>query len=58
MTQKPNEIKLAEIYSALDEGSIFEVPQFDEDFHCEIGKIVRPVLAGICCKPKKKCWKI
>jgi Rrf2 family protein len=47
LTRDAKDINLAEIYKALDEGSIFEVPQFDEDFHCEIGKIVRPVLAEV-----------
>ncbi len=47
LTKKPDEITLAEIYEALDEGTVFEVPQFDENFHCEVGKIVRPVLAEV-----------
>ena len=47
LTKNPNEITLAEIYQALDEGAVFEVPQFDESFHCEIGKIVRPILADV-----------
>lgn len=47
LTKKPEEITLAEIYEALEENSIFEVPQFDESFHCEVGKIVRPVLADV-----------
>jgi DNA-binding IscR family transcriptional regulator len=47
LARKPEEITLAEIYSALEEGSIFEVPQFDKTHHCEIGKVVRPVLADI-----------
>lgn len=47
LTKGPNEITLAEIYLSLEEGSVFEVPQFDESFHCEVGKIVRPVLANI-----------
>jgi Rrf2 family protein len=46
LTKSPSEITLGEIYQALEEGSIFEVPQFDQDFQCQIGKIVRPVLAG------------
>jgi Rrf2 family protein len=47
LAKKPDEITLAEIYLALDEGSVFEVPQFDQDFHCQIGRIVRPVLAEV-----------
>ena len=47
LTRKPSEISLAEIYSALEEGAVFDVPQFEETHHCEVGKIVRPVLAEI-----------
>lgn len=47
LTKNPKEITLAEIYLSLEEGAVFEVPQFDESFHCEVGKIVRPVLANI-----------
>lgn len=53
LTKKPNEIKLSEIYSALDESSIFEVPQFEETHHCEVGKIVRPVLANVLQKAEQ-----
>mgnify|MGYP002781231223 CR=1 FL=1 len=47
LTKNPSEITLGEIYTALEEGAIFEVPQFEENFHCEVGKIVRPVLANV-----------
>ena len=47
LTKNPSNITLAEIYLALEEGAVFEVPQFDESFHCEIGKIVRPILAEV-----------
>ena len=47
LTKKPAEITLGEIYSALEESSLFEVPQFGEDHQCEVGKIVRPVLAEV-----------
>lgn len=47
LTKKPEEITLAEIYEALEEGSVFEVPQFDEKHFCLVGKIVRPVLAEV-----------
>lgn len=47
LTKSPAEIKLSEIYAALEEGSVFEVPQFDDGFHCEVGKVVRPVLADV-----------
>lgn len=47
LTKSASEITLGEIYAALEEGSIFEVPQFEEAHHCEVGKIVRPVLANV-----------
>lgn len=47
LTKRPHELKLSEIYAALEEGSVFEVPQFDQTHQCELGKIVRPVLANV-----------
>lgn len=47
LTKSPDEITLGEIYVALEEGSLFEVPQFDEEHQCQVGKIVRPVLADV-----------
>lgn len=47
LSKNASEITLGEIYTALEEGVLFEVPQFDETHHCETGKIVRPVLADI-----------
>jgi DNA-binding IscR family transcriptional regulator len=47
LARNPKEINLAEIYFALEEGSVFEVPQFADSYHCEIGKIVRPVLMEV-----------
>ncbi len=47
LTKNPSEITLAEIYKALEEGAVFDVPQFEESHHCEMGKIVRPVLAEV-----------
>jgi Rrf2 family protein len=47
LNKKPEEITLGDIYAALDEGPVFEVPQFDEEFHCQVGKVVRPVLADV-----------
>ncbi len=44
LARKPEEITLAEIYLALDEEAVFDVPQFTEKHLCPIGKIVRPVL--------------
>lgn len=53
LTKKPTELSLGEIYVAMDEGVLFEVPQFEENFHCELGKIVRPVLADVLSEVEK-----
>ena len=47
LTKAASKITLGEIYVALEEGSLFEVPQFDESHNCETAKIVRPVLAEV-----------
>ncbi len=47
LTKAPAGISLAEIYQAIESDRLFDVPQFDESFHCEIGKVVRPILAGL-----------
>lgn len=47
LTKSPDKITLGEIYEALEEGSLFEVPQFDEEHQCQVGKVVRPVLADV-----------
>lgn len=47
LAKDASEINLAEIYAALEEGSLFEVPQLEESHQCQIGKIVRPVLSGV-----------
>ena len=44
LARKPEEITLAEIYLALEEESVFDVPQFNEKHHCLTGKVVRPIL--------------
>jgi DNA-binding IscR family transcriptional regulator len=47
LAKNPSEITLAEIYLALDENSVFDVPQLNEAHHCVLGKIVRPVLLEV-----------
>jgi Rrf2 family protein len=44
LAKSPDEITLAEIYLALEEGDIFNVPELDDSHVCQIGKLVRPVL--------------
>jgi len=50
LTRKPEEITLSEIYQALEEGEIFNVPDLKESHGCPVGKIVRPVLRRIFCR--------
>jgi Rrf2 family protein len=47
LTRPPDEITLAEIYLALEEGEIFNVPKLADSHDCPIGKLVRPVLKKI-----------
>lgn len=47
ITRAPNEITLAEIYLALDEGSLFQVPVLEDDHCCKMGVVVRPVISEI-----------
>ena len=47
LAKKPGEITLAEIYLALEENSIFDVPQLDETHDCRLSVVVRPVLAEV-----------
>jgi Rrf2 family protein len=47
LTRMPQEITLADIYVALGEEPVFEVPQLGDDHFCLIGREVRPVLGDI-----------
>jgi Rrf2 family protein len=47
LAKSPETITLAEIYLALDENSVFEVPQLEETHQCVLGKVVRPVLSEV-----------
>ena len=47
LTRLPEEITLAEIYLALEEGEIFNVPELEETHLCPIGRFVRPILRRI-----------
>ncbi len=53
LARKAEDINLAEIYSALEEGAVFDVPQFEETHLCVMGKIVRPILAEVLQKAEK-----
>jgi len=47
LTKEPEEISIAEIYLALEEGEIFNVPELDGSHGCPIAKLVRPVLIRV-----------
>lgn len=47
LTRVPEQITLADIYLALEEGSLFQIPQLDETHCCPIGRNVGPVLSKV-----------
>ncbi|MBS1798121.1 MAG: Rrf2 family transcriptional regulator [Acidobacteria bacterium] len=47
LAKSPVEVTLADIYLALEENAVFEVPQLEESHPCAIGRIVRPVLSEV-----------
>ena len=47
LARAADEITLGEIYAALDENLLFDVPQFGDAHQCSIGKIVRPILSEV-----------
>jgi Rrf2 family protein len=44
LSRSPEEITLGDIYLALEEGEVFDVPILDDKHECPIGRTVRPVL--------------
>ncbi len=44
LLRKPENISLGDIYRALGEDELFQVPELAEDHECPVGKTVRPVL--------------
>ena len=47
LTRAPENIRIGEIYLALEEDEIFNVPEFNETHCCQLGRLVRPVLGEI-----------
>jgi Rrf2 family protein len=47
LTRPADEITLAEIYLALEEGTLFQVPILDDEHGCVFGKTVRPILSEV-----------
>lgn len=51
---RPSEqITLADIYRALDEGPLFQVPLLGETHDCAVGRNVGPVLTGVLLRAEK-----
>jgi Rrf2 family protein len=53
LAKSPAQISLAEIYLALEETSVFDVPQFDETHNCHLSIVVRPVLTEVLAAAEK-----
>lgn len=47
LTRPPEHITLSDIYLALEEGPLFQVPLLGETHECPVGRSVGPVLTGI-----------
>lgn len=47
LTRPADKITLADIYRALDEKEIFQVPILGDDHRCRIGRTVRPLLQRV-----------
>jgi len=53
LTRPPDEITLSDIYLALGEGPLFQVPLLDETHDCAVGRNVGPVLTGVLLRAEK-----
>ena len=47
LTRRPEQITLSDIYLALDEGPLFQVPLLGETHECAVGRSVGPVLTSV-----------
>lgn len=47
LTRAPSDISIGDIYDALDEDHLFQVPSLGETHSCPIGRAVRPILSEI-----------
>src|SRR3954471_1511534 len=53
LTRRPEQITLSEIYLALGEGPLFQVPQLGETHECAVGRSVGPVLTSVLLRAEK-----
>ncbi len=47
LTREPENIPLSEIYLALEEDELFQVPMLPETHGCPVGRLIRPVLQNV-----------
>ena len=50
-------ITLADVYAALDEGPLFQVPLLDESHGCAVGRNVGPVLTEVLQSAEQGLWR-
>jgi Rrf2 family protein len=53
LVRAPEKITLADIYLALDEGPLFQVPLLGETHECAVGRSVGPVLTNVLLRAEK-----
>ena len=53
LARRPEQITLSDIYLALDEGPLFQVPLLDETHECAVGRSVGPVLISVLLRAEK-----
>ncbi len=53
LTRPPDQITLADIYRALEEGPLFQVPLLGETHECSVGRNVGPVLTRVLLDAEK-----
>jgi Rrf2 family protein len=53
LTRPPQQITLSDIYLALGEGPLFQVPLLGETHECAVGRSVGPVLTGILVRAER-----
>ena len=53
LVRSPEKITLADIYLALDEGTLFQVPLLGETHECAVGRSVGPVLTNVLLRAEK-----
>jgi Rrf2 family protein len=57
LAREPEKITLAEVYAALEEGPLFQVPVLGEAHGCAVGRNVGPVLTGVLRGAEQGLWR-